>query len=262
MRVVVKLGGRVLDSIEEIAGELASLASDGVKAIVVHGGGGIVDSYSRRMGVEPRYVVSPQGIRSRYTSREELEVYVMVMRGLVSARIVSSLQRAGLRALGVSGLDLGSVVAERKERIVVVNERGRLQVIPGGYTGRIVKVEESSIRGLLRLADVLVVSPIASGPGYVPLNVDGDQMAAEIAAALGCRLVMVTDVEGVIIGGSIVRGLSAAEALRLAGSVGEGMNRKLVMAARAVQKGAPRAIIGSPPIRDLYESRRGTVIHG
>lgn len=245
MVVVVKAGGRVLkENLEGIVKDIAGLADKG-KVILVHGGGDLVTEYSRKMGVEPRIVVHPSGMRSRYTSLEELEVFTMVMAGLLNKRIVSMLESLGARALGVTGADLGLVRAERKKRIIIVNERGRKQVIPGGYTGKIRTVSETGLRDLLSLVDVLVVSPLALGDSGELLNVDGDQMASKIASALQAQsLILLSDVPGVILEGRTLDRLTVREARELYDRIGPGMNRKILMACEAVESGVNNAVIG------------------
>ncbi len=264
MRVgVVKIGGSVLGEAEERLREAAELVRSGWRLVLVHGGGRLVDEYERRLGMEPRIVVHPSGVRSRYTTWEELEVFLMVMAGLVAKRIQYALASLGVRSQSLTGLDGLSVEARRKERIVIINERGRPQAVPGGYTGRITRVDSGYLEHVLSRVDVAVVSPVAYGESdgrVVPLNVDGDQMAAAIAGALRAPLALVTDVPGVIVDGRVVGRLGPGEAEELAKRVGKGMNMKLMMAARAVKSGAPLAAIGDASLADLLEGRAGTVV--
>lgn len=260
---VVKIGGSILGDVEPRLKEAADLVSRGWKLVLVHGGGRLVDEYERRLGMEPRIVVHPSGVRSRYTSWEELEVFLMVMAGLVAKRIQYTLAGLGVKSQSLTGLDGLSIEAKRKERIVIVNERGRPQAVPGGYTGRITRVDGNYIEHVLSRVDVAVVSPVAYGVSdgrVVPLNVDGDQMAAAIAGALKAPLALVTDVPGVIVDGGVVGRLKPEEAEELAKRVGKGMNMKLMMAARAVKGGAPRASIGDAGLEDLLSGTKGTVI--
>ncbi len=262
--LVVKVGGSLLDRVEDVALDALRYArSRGLGIVLVHGGGRLVDDYSRAMGIEPRYVVSPSGVRSRFTDARSLEVYVMVMAGLVAKRVVGRLVARGVRAVSVAGPDCQLLSARRKERIVVINERGRPQVVDGGYTGSITSVNVECLATLLKAFDVVVVSPVAMASDGTLLNVDGDQAAAALAAAARAEaLVMLTDVEGVIIDGRVVRELRASEAEKLALRVGPGMNRKLLMAARAVRGGARLAVIapglGGEPVSSALRGERGT----
>ncbi|GAB6148770.1 [LysW]-aminoadipate/[LysW]-glutamate kinase [Stetteria hydrogenophila] len=267
--LVVKVGGRIAadeESVARLAGDLASLRREGWRIVLVHGGGDLVTEYSKRLGVEPKFVVSPSGVRSRYTTREELEVYTMVIAGLVNKTLVARLSTAGLSAVGVSGADCGLLTAERRERIVILNKRGRPQVVPGGYTGRITGVNTACLEALTSAADVAVVAPLAIGRGGVLLNVNGDQAAAAIAGALKARaLVLLTDVPGVMLDGRVVESIPAGEAEAYAARVGHGMKRKILEAARAVRGGAGFAVI-APGNVDAPVSRAlrggGTVVRG
>ena len=233
--------------------------------VLVHGGGNLVDEYSRRMGLEPRYLRSPSGIVSRYTGPEEIKVYTMVVAGLVAKTLTARLAAEGVRAVSLAGPDCSLLVAKRKERIVVVDERGRKRVVDGGYTGRIVRVNTGCIRALGVNVDVVVVSPLAVSETGDLLNVDGDQAASAIASALKAdALLLLTDAEGVIVNGEVVRRLTPSEAEELSKRVGKGMNRKLLMAARAVKEGVRIAGIGSAlkdhPVRALLEEGQGTLV--
>ncbi|MEB3851003.1 MAG: [LysW]-aminoadipate/[LysW]-glutamate kinase [Desulfurococcales archaeon] len=268
--LVAKLGGRLAASPEalgRVARDAARLAGEGWRLVLVHGGGDLVSEYSRRLGVEPRIVVSPSGVRSRYTTLEELEVYTMVMAGLLNKRLAAALQAAGLRALGVSGVDCGLLRAARKERIVILNERGRPQVVPGGYTGRITSVDTRCLQALLGAAEVLAVAPLALGPGGTLLNVNGDQAAAAIASAAGASaLVFLTDAPGVVLDGAVLGEVGRGELEGVIGRVGQGMRVKLIMASRALDGGVPLVVVGDgrveEPLSRALAGSNGTLIRG
>jgi len=254
--IVVKAGGRALaQNLDNIAKSIAKRASEGMRIIFVHGGGDLVSEYERRMGIEPKFVVSPQGIRSRYTDEAELEVFVMVMAGKLNKEIVSRLQRYGANAIGISGADGGFLKAERKKKIVIVDERGRTRAIPGGYTGRIIEVNTSVVENLLNSFQVLVIAPIALGTEYELLNVDADQAAARISMGIKAeKLLILTDVEGVIVDGGVLGSISVDEAEKLQPKIGTGMNRKVMMCCEAVRSGVEEAIISTGLIDDPLEA--------
>lgn len=76
---------------------------------------------------------------SRYTDLETLKIFVMAM-SLINKSIVASLHAMGVEALGLTGADMGVVKARRKERVIIVDERGRQRVVDGGYVGRVTEV--------------------------------------------------------------------------------------------------------------------------
>ncbi len=235
--LVVKVGGRALRNLREICRDLTKY-----EFILVHGGGDEVSEVSRRMGIEPKFVTSPSGLRSRYTDENEIEVYVMVMAGKINKLIVNELLNLGVKAVGISGLDGPTMIAERKERIIV-QEGGRRFAIPGGYTGRIVEVRRELIEGLIKLGYSVVISPISRGKGGEILNVDGDQAAVSIAEAMRPEgLVILSDVDGVILNGEVRRILWTDEIGSIEG-IGGGMLRKLMMAVRVA--GLTRIVIAN-----------------
>ena len=82
--IVVKIGGSIVsDSLHtSIFDDLVTLLHN-EKIIIVHGGGKQVTSVANRLGVEQQFIVSPGGIKSRYTDRDTVEAYTMVMSGQV-----------------------------------------------------------------------------------------------------------------------------------------------------------------------------------
>ncbi|MEM2230954.1 MAG: [LysW]-aminoadipate/[LysW]-glutamate kinase [Candidatus Caldarchaeum sp.] len=263
--IVVKAGGRALASNrQKILESVARHSSDGV--VFVHGGGDIVTEFERRLGVEPKIVVSPSGVRSRLTDSAEIEVYTMVMAGKLGKELAAYLNWLGVKAVNLSGVDASIIKAQRKKKIVIVDERGRKRVVDGGYTGTITEIDAELIKHLLDLGLVLVVSPLAIGDEGELLNVDGDSAAAAIASSMRAdRLYLLTDVEGLLLDGQLVKSLTAAQALEMLDKIGPGMNRKVMMAAKAVQSGVKKAYICSGLVSDpvaAADSGGGTLIVG
>lgn len=255
--IVVKIGGRTLSNFQSIARDLIGHQP----FVLVHGGGDLVTEYSKRMGVEPRIVVSPSGIRSRYTDERELEVFIMVLAGKVNKELVSELLDLGVRAVGISGVDGPTLIARRKKRIVVL-ERGRRRAIPGGYTGRIEEVRTDLLQLLLHSGYSAVMAPLARGIEGEMLNVDGDQAASRLSIALGPEyLVLLSDVEGVMWEGEVVRRLIPEEAEELARKLGAGMNRKLMMAAEVARSGVRVAISSGLVDEPVTQALNGAGTH-
>lgn len=246
-RIVVKIGGRIIKkNIARILDDLKYHVINGTEFVIVHGGGDYVTEYSMRMGIQPRFVTSPSGIRSRYTDERELDVFVMVMAGKINKEIVSRLYERGVKAVGLSGADGGLLVAERKRRILIIDERGRKRVIDGGYTGKIRHANPELLTALLDLGYVPVIAPIAISPDGTLLNVDADQAAFSIAKALRPhRLIMLTDVDGVVIDNKVVEEIRVNEIDELLPKIGQGMNRKLIEAREACNAGVKEVIIAN-----------------
>ena len=107
---VVKLGGDVLadrHQLDQVAEQLALLASLSIRLVVIHGGGPQASAVSRRLGLEPVMIAG-----RRVTDDSALEVVTMVYRGLLNTELVSALHRAGVQATGLSGVDAELLTAQ------------------------------------------------------------------------------------------------------------------------------------------------------
>ncbi len=247
MRIVVKIGGSLMK-----VGVPTSLIEDIValspahQLVLVHGGGDVVTDFATRLGKEQRFVVSPEGIRSRYTDRETADIYQMVMSGLLAKRLVLALGKAGLMSVSLAGGDGSLLQGKRKTKLVIVDERGRKVAIDGGYTGKVVGVNSKLLDILLSQGYVPVVSPVAASEAGEPLNVDGDRAASSIAAGAGAdAVVFVTNVDGLKLDDRLVSHMTPSEASSKLPKIGFGMQKKVMAAVEAVEGGVKEALICS-----------------
>lgn len=252
IELVIKIGGSVIcKDASRVVDNLARYASS---SVVIHGGGCMVNSLLERLGIQPKFLRHPGGLTSRYTDLETLKVFVMAM-SLINKQLVAALQARGVNAVGLTGADGAVVRAKRKEKVLVVDERGRQVVVDGGYVGRITDVAVDA----LTPPPLKVLAPIALSEKGELLNVDGDQLALDVALRAGAkRLVILSDVEGLLLGGKVVPRLSPQEAKALAQSeeVRGGMKRKLVMAAEAASRGV-EVIISSGLVDNPIDAALG-----
>jgi acetylglutamate/LysW-gamma-L-alpha-aminoadipate kinase len=266
MLFVLKMGGSILKegASSHLVTDLKGLLAEN-KAVIVHGGGVEVTEIAAKLGKEQKFIVSPEGFRSRYTDRETIEIYTMVMAGKLNKQIVLALQSQEIPAVGLSGLDGALLKAERKKKLIAIDERGRKKVIDGGYTGKINAVNADLLRFLLEKNYVPVVTPIAVGEEFEPLNVDGDRTAAFIAGALKAeRLILLTDVEGLVLKGKPISRISATEVKETLSSIGQGMSTKVHAALEALNQGVNEVLItsglGKFPISSAFKHECGTVV--
>jgi acetylglutamate/LysW-gamma-L-alpha-aminoadipate kinase len=265
MLIVVKMGGSILEGDPtDIVSDIKNVLSAN-QVVLVHGGGKEVTEVASKLGKNQDFVVSPDGFRSRYTDLETIEIFIMVMAGKINKQIVSKLQSQGVPAWGLSGLDGSLIRAERKKRLVVVDETGRKRVIDGGYTGKIGEVNAGLLRLVVDNGYVPVISPLAIGQEFEPLNVDGDRAAAYVAGALKAdRLALLTDVEGLILNGKVVSKLNISEVKSVLPRIGKGMITKMYAAMEAINMGVGEVLISSGfkrlPISFPLKHECGTVI--
>jgi acetylglutamate kinase len=234
MRLVVKLGGALLDSVDlrhQIAREIAEIASNGQNQIVVvHGGGKQMTRYLAERGVESRFI---NGLR--VTTPDVIDAVVKVFAGSVNAQLVTALRAAGARPVGLSGLAAGLVDAE------IVNPEL-------GQVGKPVHCAPDLLNLLTDHHYLPVIACIAGDARGTIYNVNADQMAAACAAAFRANeLLFLTDVDGVRdASGRVCATLTISEAQRLIrdGAATGGMQAKLEAAIGAIQGETGEVLIG------------------
>jgi acetylglutamate kinase len=206
----------------------------------------------RAFGREPQFV----GGR-RVTAPEDIDTLRMALSGSANKRLVAALVAAGARALGLSGEDGAVLQAETPADLAAL-----------GAVGRIVAVDARALEGLLAAGWLPVLSPVSADrahPGRA-LNVNGDDAAAIVAAALGAEeLLMVSDVTAVHApdaagaNAPIARlDETGARALVATGVAAGGMAAKLDAALAALAHGVARVRIGD--VAAITDAARGTAI--
>ncbi len=266
MLIVIKMGGSILKegASSELITDLKSVLGEN-QIVLVHGGGVEVTEIASKLGKEQKFIISPEGFRSRYTDKETIEIYSMVMAGKINKQIVLALQSQGISGVGLSGLDAKILQAERKKRIIEVDERGRKRVIDGGYTGKINTVNTGILQLLLEKGYTPIVTPIAISEEFEPLNVDGDRTAAVVAGALKADLlILLTDVQGLMLKGERIPKIGSSEVKEILSKIGAGMSTKVHAGLEALNEGVKEVIITSGttknPISSALKHETGTVI--
>ena len=263
--ITIKIGGSVVDNLHPstILDIKKIVESEGV--VLVHGGGKEVTKVCKQLGKEPKFVTSPSGIKSRYTDKETAEIFTMVMAGRINKTIVQMLQKNGVNAIGLSGVDAKIIQAERKKKLLIVNEKGRKQAIDGGYTGKIKEINSSLIKSLLDQGLTPVISPIAISEESEFLNVDGDRAAAYVAGKVGAdKVLFITNVDGLLMDDKLVTKLTLAEAKEIRPKIGPGMEKKILASTEALDMGVKEALIANGqkenPISSALAHNNCTVI--
>ena len=263
--ITIKIGGSVVDNLHPstISDIKKIVEQEGV--ILVRGGGKEVTKVTEQLGKEPKFVVSPSGIKSRYTDKETSEIFTMVMSGRINKTIVQMLQKNGINAVGLSGMDGKVIQANRKKKLIITNEKGRKQVIDGGYTGKISDVNADLISTILEKGYTPVISPIAISEEFDFLNVDGDRAAANVAGHVKTdKVLFITNVDGLLMDDKLVENLTLSEAKEILPKIGFGMEKKILAATEALEMGVTEALIANGqkenPISSAIAHNNCTVI--
>ena len=242
--VVVKVGGAALADGGWLDSFAATASRAGEPLLIVHGGGPEISAVSERLGVPVEW---HEG--RRVTTPAVLEAAAMVLNGVINKRIVATLQRAGVDAVGVSGVDGALLRAEPAAA-------GAL-----GLVGRVTHVRTELLHRFRSLGLSVVVSPISLAADGGQLNVNADEAAAAIAAAVHApELLFLTDVPGVRSETGTLPSLSTsdAEALLARGVATGGMAVKLRAALAALASGVASVRIGN--LETLESASAGTVL--
>ena len=257
--VVIKYGGAAMvddELADSWARDVVLLEHVGLLPVVVHGGGPALTRTMQRMGIETRFVDG-----HRVTDADSAEVAEMVLSGRINKQVVSRLQRAGGRAVGLSGTDAGMLRVRRHR--------------PGGrdigFVGVVEAVDVKPLRLLLEGEYIPVLSSTAADADGQTHNINADVVAGAVAAAMGAtKLIFLSDVRGVMVEGELCRTLDAAGAQRLldAGEASGGMRPKLGAALEAIAAGVPRVhlVDGRLPhallLEILTDRGVGTLVEG
>ena len=256
MTIVIKIGGSIAGNIENIAKNLKSLKEP---CILVHGVGPQADELTRKMGKEPRWVYSVEGIKSRYTDKETVEIFRTAATEL-NKEIVSVLKKAGVNAVGVEG----ALYAKRKDRIKIV-ENGKKMMLEGDYTGKITNINRECLTELLEKDFIPVIGPIAISEKNEAVNVNADRAASFIAKELSAETVLnFSDVPGVYDSEKkVMPHISAEQLEQKMKEVSGGMVMKLLAAKEAMDFGVKKFIISSGKVENPIDralNGEGTVV--
>jgi len=224
--IVVKIGGSTLGSHDTTLEDMVTLQKRGLPLVVVHGGGNRVTEWLKRQGIPTSFV---GGLR--VTDERSLEMVAAVLGGLVNTDLVAAINSLGGRAIGMTGVD-GNLM------------EGKIEDAGLGYVGRIVKVNTKAVKAILAAGFIPLIAPpcakSAEETASVPyLNVNGDEIAGELAAAMSAQsLIFLTDVEGIRDSqGNLLRKVTAGEvkSLLASGVIAGGMIPKAEAALTALR---------------------------
>jgi len=242
--VVVKYGGHAMGDrtlAETFARDMVLLKQVGVNPVVVHGGGPQIGRMLERLRIQSTFV---DGLR--VTDAETVDIVEMVLAGAINKQIVTAIQNVGGLAVGLSGKDGGLIQARklmhRRKTDSMIEEH-----IDLGFVGEPDMIDPAILETFNDTRVIPVIAPIGAGPDGETFNINADTAAGAIAAATNAaRLLMLTDVEGVLDKEkNLIEVLSIDEIDRLMadGTISGGMIPKVETCAKAVREGVRAAVI-------------------
>lgn len=217
---VIKYGGSVMKDLSvesNIIDDISLLSSLGIKIILVHGGGHIIDKWLERLNISPSF---HNGVR--VTDSETIEIVEMVLSGQVNKRLVSLFNNNGVYAVGLSGKDASLITASP------------LHKISENFTGMVDSVNPNVLKSLLSGGFLPVVSSTAPDIHGNTYNINADTLASSIASSMKVdKYIVITDTPGILLDlnkpETLIKKLSVKrlQTLKSSGVISGGMIPKL-----------------------------------
>jgi len=237
--IIVKFGGNAMvDPLlhESFARDIVLMKLVGMNPVVVHGGGPQIGALLERLNIKTEFV---DGMR--VTDAQTMDVVEMVLGGSVNKEIVSSINRNGGKAIGVTGKD-GNLI--RAKKLTVNRHSPELQapeIIDIGHVGTVDQIDTSVLDVILNSHFIPVIAPIGVGEDGSTYNINADLVAGKLAEVMRAeKLMLLTNVEGLLDKkGKVLTGLTTAQVDRLIenGTITGGMLPKISCALDAVKAG-------------------------
>lgn len=244
--IVVKCGGSMLDQLNHVFFDCIKKLQQKYKVVIVHGGGSEIDAKLKDCNIK---VEKRDGLR--VTPKEVMDVVQMVLCGSTNKKFVMNIQKHNLLAVGLSGCD-GNL----------------LQVQPVGegigYVGEVSYVETALLKRLIDMNYIPVIAPIGINGNEV-YNINADSAAAGIAAALSAKeLIFITDVDGILHEGKLVKQTDEFEILTFIGKgvITGGMIPKVQAALTSLKMGVQKVSIvnGTKDFAEITGECIGTTV--
>ena len=242
--IVVKYGGNAMSDTgaHDFSQDIVLMKQTGIDPVVVHGGGPQIDAMLKKLDIHSRFI---DGLR--VTDEAAVEVVEMVLTGSINKHIVTAINAAGGRAVGLSGKDGNMVVARKLALTRTDSVTGKTTVEDLGFVGEPASVNPEVLYTMMKSEIIPVIAPIGVGPKGETYNINADTVAGAVAGAVKAeRLVLLTDVEGVLDKDKkLIPHLTVAEARDLIanGTISGGMIPKIRTAIEAVEVGVRAAVI-------------------
>ncbi|MDF1586731.1 acetylglutamate kinase [Marinimicrococcus flavescens] len=243
--MVIKYGGHAMGDetvARDFARDVVLLKQVGINPVVVHGGGPQIKAMLGRLKIESSFV---DGLR--VTDAATVEVVEMVLAGKINKEIVTAIQTAGGKAIGICGKDGGLIEAVKLKRTKRDPDSLIEEAVDLGFVGDPQRINTSLLDTLRGTDFIPVIAPIGVGADGQTYNINADTAAGAIAGALRARkLMMLTDVRGVM---DATRNFVAtltdtrARAWIADGTISGGMIPKIETCLGAVERGVDAAVI-------------------
>ncbi|GAB6161686.1 acetylglutamate kinase [Desulfothermus naphthae] len=241
--IVIKYGGHAM--IDEnlkmaFALNVILLKYIGINPVIVHGGGPQIGNMLKKLKIDSKF---RQGLR--VTDEKTMDVVEMVLVGKVNKEIVNLINLMGGKGVGLSGKD-GWIIKARKLEMVVSKQDAPPEIIDLGKVGEVVSIQNELIKTLEDKGFIPVIAPVGVDEEGNTYNINADDVAAAIASALKAkRLILLTDVPGIMSKGELISSINRKKALEAisTGIIRGGMVPKVKCCIEALEEGVEKTHI-------------------
>ena len=242
---VIKYGGNAMidEALKQgFAQDVVLMRYIGISPVIVHGGGPQIGRIMERMGKKPTFVSG-----QRVTDQETMDIVEMVLGGKVNKEIVNLINRAGGKAVGLTGKD-GGLIQARKLTLTKKSEiSGETEIIDIGLVGEVTEVRPGALAALEQGGFIPVIAPVGVGENGETYNINADFVAGAVAGALKAeKLILLTDQAGILDGEkNLIPALNKkkVETMIKAGAISGGMLPKTKSCFEALDAGCAKVHI-------------------
>ena len=261
--IVVKVGGASGINYDHVLQDLVNYKD----VVLIHGGSDELNKISLKLGKPPLMITSESGHISRRTDRQTLEIFNMVYCGKMNKMIVEKLQKLGINAIGLSGID-GKLMIGKRKNITIV-ENGKKKILRDDYTGKVEYVNVDLLKLLISNGYTPVLTPPALSYEQEAINVDGDRASAVIASALNAdALIILSNIPGLLMNvndeSSLIKEITKEDSEKAMLFAQGRMKKKVLGAFEALENGVDKVIFSDARIEEPITKALlgwGTVIH-
>jgi acetylglutamate kinase len=194
---VIKYGGNAMvdESLKQgFARDIVLMHYIGIHPVIVHGGGPQIGKTMERMGKKPTFVSG-----QRVTDEETMGIVEMVLGGKVNKEIVNLINKAGGKAVGLTGKDGGLIQARKLKMTRKSEETGDTEILDVGLVGEVTEVRPDALTVLEQGGFIPVIAPVGAGENGETYNINADLVAGAVAGALKAeKLILLTDQAGIL----------------------------------------------------------------
>ena len=259
--VLIKIGGGAEINLDAICRDVFELQKT-EQLLIVHGASVKRDEIADKLGFPTKTVISPSGISSVFTDEKAMDIFLMVYAGLTNKKIVATLQKYGVNAVGLSGVD-GKLFVAKAKKDIFVKEGEKTKLMKGNLTGRVEQINTDLLTIMLEHQYVPVLCPPAISYENEIVNTDNDSIVAMIAGALKInKIISLFEAKGLLKDfknpDSVISKISLQELDEMM-QYGQGrMKKKLLGAKKALELGVNKVYWGDGRIeRPVFSALEG-----